>query len=177
MKGVIRVDKVEQPRSERAVDQPEDFGSWVEPHLPAMAHLARRLAPAAEDHDVLQEALVRAWRHRSRFDPSRGALRSWLLKIVANEAKRTWRIARRRVLFGTQQLEDQEGDVSSAMWIRVQGLPWRQRQAVALYYYLDLSVRDVAEVMGCAEGTVKATLNAARNGIRQSFQESDNGHR
>lgn len=46
-------------------------------------------------------------------------------------------------------------------------LPGRQREAVVLRYFEQLSVRDTAEAMDCAEGTVKATLSQAIRSMRQ----------
>ncbi|MCU1677973.1 MAG: polymerase, sigma-24 subunit, subfamily, partial [Frankiales bacterium] len=68
-------------------DSGDAFVRWVEPQLPTMARLARRLAGSEAD-DVVQDALEKAWRHRRRFDPSRGTAAAWLLTIVANEARR-----------------------------------------------------------------------------------------
>jgi RNA polymerase sigma-70 factor (ECF subfamily) len=45
-------------------------------------------------------------------------------------------------------------------------LPHRQRTAVLLHYVADMPVREVAEVMGVAEGTVKALLSQARKKLR-----------
>ena len=50
-------------------------------------------------------------------------------------------------------------------------LAHRQQVAVALYYYLDLPVAETAVVMGCSEGTVKATLSAARGRLRELLGE------
>ena len=47
----------------------------------------------------------------------------------------------------------------------VHGLPERQRLAVELFYFVGLPVDDVAAVMGCANGTVKSTLFAARQAL------------
>ncbi|MEM9414601.1 MAG: sigma-70 family RNA polymerase sigma factor [Planctomycetota bacterium] len=52
-------------------------------------------------------------------------------------------------------------------------LPDRQREAVALRYFEQLSVRDTAEAMGCAEGTVKATLSQAIRSLRQRMGVDD----
>lgn len=45
-------------------------------------------------------------------------------------------------------------------------LPHRQRAAVLLYYVADMPVREVADVMGVAEGTIKALLAQARKKLR-----------
>jgi MFS family permease len=57
-----------------------------------MARLAARLGGGADRDDLVQEALTRAWRRRETFDPGRGTPRTWLLAIVADQARK----ARRR---------------------------------------------------------------------------------
>lgn len=51
----------------------------------------------------------------------------------------------------------------------LRGLPHRQRTAVLLYYVADLPVREVADAMGVAEGTVKALLAQAREKLRTTL--------
>ena len=52
-------------------------------------------------------------------------------------------------------------------------LPPRQRAAVVLRYLGDLTVADIAEVMACAEGTVKATLHQALRNLRVDLDGSE----
>ena len=55
-------------------------------------------------------------------------------------------------------------------------LPPRQREAVVLRYLADLPLADVAEAMGCALGTVKATLHQALGSLRVELEEDDDAH-
>ena len=67
---------------------------------------------------------------------------------------------------------------SAALWDLVQTLPRRARAVVVLRFYADLSVRDVAELMGCAEGTVKSLTSQAIDGLRRAglaVDEEDRG--
>jgi RNA polymerase sigma-70 factor (ECF subfamily) len=48
----------------------------------------------------------------------------------------------------------------------IAALPSRQRLAVSLHYFAGLSVVEVAQVMRCAEGTVKSTLSDARSKLK-----------
>ena len=53
----------------------------------------------------------------------------------------------------------------------LRGLPERQRTAVFLHYYADLPYDEVARLLGVAEGTVAASLNAARRSLRRRLEE------
>ncbi len=47
-------------------------------------------------------------------------------------------------------------------WKAVRGLPKRQSQVIALHYLEELSVAEIAEILECAEGTVKVHLHKGR---------------
>jgi RNA polymerase sigma-70 factor (ECF subfamily) len=149
----------------------EDFRSWVDPHLVAMRRLATRLTSAADSDDVVQEALVRAWRKRAQYDQARGSAQSWLLAIVADRARRhRVRLRRGRELV---DVPARSVDVERALDLdaAIAGLPRRQRLAVELHYLLGLDVKECAAVMGCSDGTVKSTLYDARTRLRGVLEE------
>ncbi|MGN1002909.1 MAG: sigma-70 family RNA polymerase sigma factor [Oscillospiraceae bacterium] len=52
-------------------------------------------------------------------------------------------------------------------------LPEEQRTAVLLYYYDEYSIKEIASVMGCAEGTVKSRLNYARKALEKSITQRE----
>jgi len=52
------------------------------------------------------------------------------------------------------------------LWGAVRSLPAQQRAVIALFYYEDLSVEDVAGVLGCSVSTVKVHLHRARETLR-----------
>ena len=90
---------------------------------------------------------------------------NWLLAIVADRAHKTYR--HRRVQ--TQLIEvgpacDSPAGVDIARAIG--RLTERQRLTVTLYYFLDLPIAEVAQVLRCAEGTVRSTLADARTRTR-----------
>jgi RNA polymerase sigma factor (sigma-70 family) len=149
-----------------------DFAAWVRPHLPALTRLAaRRVAPVDRD-DVVQDSLVRAWRRRSTYDPSKGSELAWLLAIVADQARRR----RTRAHPATFTLDDATGAVVDSardldLERAIARLSARQRLAVDLHYFVGLDLASCAQVMGCAEGTVKATLHQARARLRALLDE------
>jgi RNA polymerase sigma factor (sigma-70 family) len=145
-----------------------EFADAVRPHMPAMTRLAARLGPTGGQDDVVQEALVRAWRHRSRFNSARGTFSAWLMSIVANEARRAAgrvRMPVRLEPIARPPTSDDRLDVEQAL-TRLSG---RQRLAVDCFYFAGLSLAETAAVMRCSEGTVKSTLSDARERLRREL--------
>lgn len=144
-----------------------DFAAWVEPHLPAMTRFAARLVPGTDRDDLVQDALVRAWRRWPTYDAGRGAPLPWLLAIVADQGRRGRRRARPDAVPWRE--DDRAVDLAPAdvdLERAIAALSPRQRTAVDLYYFVDLDIASIAAVMGCAPGTVKATLSQARDRLR-----------
>ncbi|MGH2556624.1 MAG: RNA polymerase sigma factor [Actinomycetota bacterium] len=124
------------------------------------AYLLCRDRATAED--CAQEAFARCL---ERWDRLGGQpwVGGWVTSTALNLARRSLR--RRKV--GT--LPDRtERDLDASVDLRrgIRGLPRRQQQAMVLYYGADLPIAEVAAVMRCEEGTVKAHLARAREALR-----------
>ncbi len=142
-----------------------DFGRDVRPLMPVAVRLAARLGSPQAADDIVQEALIRAWRYRGRFDPLRGSFSGWVLAIVANEARRA-SARTRRTIEVEPTINSESSDLRVDIARAVARLSTRQRLAVDCYYYAGLSIGDTAAVMKCSEGTVKSTLADARARLR-----------
>jgi RNA polymerase sigma-70 factor (ECF subfamily) len=161
-----------------AADGPDDFAAWAAPSLLAMTRLALRLASDTDAQDVVQEALTRAWLKWHQFDPDRGTPTTWLLAIVADQARAARRSRRRWLRLvddaaavperGHEQV-GRDQDLERA----IDALPGRQRLAVHLHYFVGLPVDETAAVMGCSPGTVKSTLFDARARLRGLLGDDD----
>ncbi len=170
--NVLSHHRSDDPVTGSAPDDAAGFAAWIRPHWQVLAGLARRLSASADWEDVLQEALAACWRKRHQFDPDRGSLRNWLLAIVADQAAKS----RRRIRLVAAPDTDRpslppESALALDLIQATRSLAHRQQVAVALYYYLGLPVAETAAVMGCSEGTVKATLAAARGRLRELLGE------
>ncbi|MGY6502683.1 MAG: SigE family RNA polymerase sigma factor [Acidimicrobiales bacterium] len=121
--------------------------------------------------DLTQGALARVcreWDTVSTMD----APGAWAHRVAINLANSTfrrraveWRHARRRR--STEVAPPSDGAESLALRAAVADLPRRQRAAVVLRYWRDLSVDDTAEVMGCAPGTVRALTHQGITRLRE----------
>lgn len=114
--------------------------------------------------DVVQEASLRAWRHRAG---RRGEFRPWFLRIVWNEARR-----RRRPwwpLSGTWSTERSipfESGLRDELAGAFAHLNHRQRTALWLHYGEDLSVADVASALGLSSAAAKQLIHRGRERLR-----------
>jgi len=144
-----------------------------------MTRLARRLAPHADADDIVQDSLVRAWRKRDQFDEGRGTVTTWLLAIVADQARssRRTRVRRLRVVDDFADVPDAPDPAAVATDVDLEraiaGLADRQQLAVHLHYFVGLSVDETAAVMACSAGTVKSTLFDARSRLRALLGDTD----
>ena len=171
MEGVAAVSAVWAPMGGQRVDT-ADFADWVRPHLLPMTRLAARLAGHAAADDVVQEALVRAWRRRETYDAERGPVLPWLLAITADRAVR--HRSRKRTAVELVDLPAPDEDVERRVDLEraVSGLPRQMRLVVELHYYLALGVAETAAVLGIAPGTVKSHLSDARAHLRRTLGEA-----
>lgn len=123
--------------------------------------------------DIAQEAMLaayRKWDEVGRLDSPSG----WVRRVVSNQAAST---VRRRIteakglirLAARQALNDFPEVPAESEWIwrEVRRLPKRQMQVIALRYYDQLSLSEIAEVLGCSKETANTHLRRARETLDQ----------
>jgi RNA polymerase sigma-70 factor, ECF subfamily len=120
--------------------------------------------------DVAQEVFVRLWRNPRRFDPARGTLRSYLLTqthgrsvdLIRSESSRRIREDRDATLAPGSDIsiEDEVVELRMGEHIRqaLEELPQSERAAIEMAYFGGHSYRQVATLLGEAEGTVKSRI-------------------
>ena len=152
-----------------------DFGEYVEARTGALLRLAYLLCGNAHTaEDIVQEALVRAHRRWDRVTRA-GNPDAYVRRIVVNQ-HRSWR--RRRS--STELTVEPSGLPPSAVGdsqdaLAVRDLTWRmlhelteqQRAVLVLRYYEDLGDADIAELLGCAPGTVRSLAARAFAQLRR----------
>lgn len=141
--------------------QQRDFVEYVEARQQALVRFAYLLT---SDHhtaeDLVQTALAKTYLTWDRLR-ERGAIDAYVRRIIVNENTSMWRRAWKRNERSTDLLPDgghtdRDGTDHDAMWRIIQTLPTKQRAAVVLRYYEDLSEADTAAVLGCSIGNVKS---------------------
>lgn len=152
-----------------------DFDSFVVARQQALLRAAYLMVgDAGLAEDLVQEALVKtyaAWpRVRARGNPEAYVRRAITTTALSWFRRKRWYGERPTGVVPEQQLGDHAGRVTDGAWLaaRLDELPPRQRIAVVLRFYEDLTEAQTAEVMGCAVGTVKSQVSAALTKLRVS---------
>jgi RNA polymerase sigma-70 factor (ECF subfamily) len=128
--------------------------------------------------DLTQETYLRAFTRISQFD-GRSSVATWLYRIGVTEALQLLRRAKR--IRGDLTDNDAEASVASAaeqsdlrldVGTALAALDPTDRSVLLLRYQQGLDYRAIAEIVGCAEGTVASGLNRARQRLRQRLGKS-----
>ena len=178
---------VEQVRLAQGGD-PEAQSALYTAMYKRVYYLALRMTGSPEDaEDAAQESFLSAFRALPQLaDPN--AFEGWLFQIAANKCRN---VLRKEGKY-TQLPEDEDGrtmldelpeenealipasaldnsDHRAIILSIIDALPQRQRECVLLFYYSQLSVKQIAQALDCSEGTVKSRLNYARQKIREGI--------
>ena len=153
----------------------ESFDLFYRREFPRMVTLACAVSGSwAAAEDIAQDAFVQV---RQRWDTVGGYDKpgAWVRRVTIQLASKRLRRARAEaaawlrlapiepIPHGPDEIED--------VLRAIRRLPRRQRAAVTLCYLEDRSVREVAEILGCAEGTAKAHLFKARTSLARMLAE------
>ncbi len=142
--------------------------------------------------DLSQEVFLRVFRTLGAFR-GQSALRTWIYRIVINQARNRQRWWRRRHQADQVSLDQhvldhgelpQPGDAvtpdrllvrkeaAARLWVALERLPFDQRTAVVLREFDGLSYEEIAFSLDIAVGTVKSRLTRARQALRTDLAET-----
>ncbi|MGP4021735.1 RNA polymerase sigma factor [Actinomadura sp. 3N407] len=167
-----------------SLEDPEAFGELFRRHSPRLhAYIKRRLGLVLAD-DLVAEAFATAFRRRERFD-GRAEFGAWLWGIASNliakHHRQETRMYRAYARTGVDPAEDGVADLASdrasaaALGPRLAralaALNARERSAVLLLAWAELSYAEIAVTLDLPLGTVKATIHRARKKLRAALPE------
>lgn len=156
----------------------EEFRDYVAARGAVLLRMAYLLTgDHGEAEDLLQTALAKTYLAWGRIQ-DRGALDSYVRRAMVNTHISWWR--RRRVEeYPTDVLPEvlapdptDHSDLREQLWQALARLPRRQRAAVVLRYYEDLTEPEVAQTLGVSVGTVKSTVSRAMAKLREHLRSS-----
>lgn len=129
----------------------------------------------ARAQDVVQETLLRAWRHPMVLDESKGSARGWLFTVARRIAIDEWRAVHRRVEVVTDAVPDVPVEDAANRTVDRQlikaalaALSAEHRQVLLACYIRGASVAEASVLLGIPPGTVKSRTHYALHALRQA---------
>lgn len=147
--------------------QKEVFAELVRENKVPMYRLAYGILRNQMDaEDAVSEAVVKAFeRLNSLRDPEK--FKPWMMQIVANEARKLYGKKKRVDLVeDASEMKLYHEDTKNELWDIVVRLDEKSRAVVILFYYEQLSLKEIGGVLDISEGTVKSRLFRAREKLR-----------
>jgi RNA polymerase sigma-70 factor (ECF subfamily) len=150
-------------------------GELFRQYYPMSYRLAYSLLNNQEDaEEVAQDALTYALMNLAQFDSAKGAFTSWLYTITVSRCrnKRRRKQLAEIPLLGwlvSEKMQTAEPlnppehtaaqqEEKTAVYAAIQSLPEKQREAIILRYYHDLSYGDIGEIVGCSANTAQSRV-------------------
>lgn len=146
---------------------PDAFARLIHRHKQAMYRIVRSYGMNESDSgDVLQEAVIRAYRSIKRLKEPR-FFTTWLTRIVINEVRRfaATRKPHEELSKTYAGMTDPVADHQSSLEVQeaIASLDDELKEIVLLFYMEDISTKDIARLLETPEGTVKSRLFRARS--------------
>ena len=149
--------------------------------LPRILSLAQRmLGDAVEAEDVAQETMLKAWRQAPKWTPGKARFDTWLHRVALNLCYDRLR-RRREIPTDTPPDRPDEGpapdrgllaaETGARVTAALKRLPDRQREAIVLCHYQELSNIDAAALMEISVEALESLLSRGRRALRQALSD------
>ena len=161
------------------------FEMLVQPYEERLYILCLRTMLNEQDAlDMLQETLIKAWRHLNQYKGDAG-LGTWLYRIAVNTCMDELRRRKRRKVVSMDHLADQGVEAAEEASFEEQAVMRQQllsalsqlsadhRTMIVLRDIQGLPYEQLASVLGCPMGTVRSRLNRARNAMAALLRRDD----
>jgi RNA polymerase sigma-70 factor (ECF subfamily) len=143
--------------------------------------ILRKVRSEAVAEELTNEVFMEVWRHASRFE-GRSSLSSWILGIAHNRAVSSLRKRREAELdedyagriaddADNPEVTSQKADKGALLRACMERLSDEHRTIIDLVYYHEMSVAEVADVVGIPQNTVKTRMFYARKKLSELLQE------
>lgn len=144
-----------------------------------------RLENVQDAEDVVQETFYRYLSRTGSFE-SEEHEKAWLIKVTLNSCRKIWRSAWNRHRSGDcpESMEEKtagdthcpeycvlESEENRLLLAAVMLLPLKYRDVIHLFYYEEMSIKEIAQITGRRESTVTSQLSRARELLRKSLKE------
>ncbi len=151
----------------------------VEEVLSRYSDMVYRLAYARtknrqDAEDITQEVFLKYMRSEKSFADEEHR-KAWLLRVTANTSKSILTSAWAKHYARMEELPEESCQIEekSEVFYAVQKLPEKYRIVIQLYYYEELSVQEISEILSKKESTVKSLLRRGRERVKNLLEEGE----
>ena len=158
---------------EQSLRTDESLEKIIEKYSDMVYRLAfARVGTNHDADDIFQEVFIRYVKNKPQFKDEEHQ-KAWLLRVTANCSNNfftsLWRM-RTEELFDNLTVEDNE---NFDLYKELKKLPPKYRQVIHLFYYEELSTKQIANILSRKESTVRMQLTRARNLMKDFMDEED----
>lgn len=155
------------------------FSELVKRHQKGLMRMSLRFVKDMDiAQDVVQEAFIKSYEKLNSFE-GRSSFKSWLYQIAVNTAKNKLRDNKHNTtdveevhlaVSAVAETTLVHTAVSEVLQTEVDKLPFRQKTALVLRIYEDLSFKEIADIMECPYDTAKANYRHALMKLKEKFE-------
>lgn len=118
--------------------------------------------------DAVQEAIYNAYKNLETLKDKR-KFKSWIYKIVANTSFEILRNKKNYIDIEQENIAAEKIDIDTnlTLWKAVQGLEQPYRTTITLFYYEDMSIKEISEITGSKVDAIKKQLSRGRDKIKE----------
>lgn len=156
------------------------FSMLMERHQRGLLRLSLRFTrEQSSAEDIVQESFIKAYQKIDLFE-GRSSFKSWLYQIAVNTARNRLRSRNQEMVsldelsLGVSagaELELLQTDVKKIIRAEVENLPERQKLALKLRIFEDLSFKEIADIMACPYDTAKANYRHALMKLKSNLEK------
>lgn len=132
-----------------------------------------RLNSNADAEDITQEVLLKYIRADKKFKDEEHR-KAWLLKVTTNAVVSHIRSQKRSQMVDLEEIEEvvaaPENKHRDLKYV-IEQLPEKYRMVIHMFYYEELSIKEISEITGDSEGTVKSQLSRGRDKLKKLLEE------
>lgn len=164
----------------------KSFSELVQRHQRSLLRLGLRFTKEQSlAEDIVQESFIKAFQKIHLFE-GRASFKSWLYQIALNTARNKFRDRFGGGSFDSVNVDDVplgvdpgaetgmlRADVKKRIRVEIDKLPDRQRMALSLRIFEDLSFKEIAEIMSCPYDTAKANYRHALMKLKERIEVSE----
>ena len=148
----------------------DDFTKVVEANNQRLYLIAMSFTHNHHDsEDIVQDVFIKLWKHEKPFE-SDEHMAKWLTVVCVNECKNFLKSASRRKNISLEEAKELytfEEQESLDLFEQVMKLSKKESVVIQLYYYEEMTVKEIAQVLKIKESAVKARLSRARSHLKE----------